>query len=478
MDTIRHFTKVFKCTYIHLFIYCLILFSDSVVPSSSIVKSLPGFPGPLPFNLETGYIAVDEKEDVQFFYYFVESEGSPRDDPLMLWFTGGPFCSGFSSLAIGIGPILFNKIEYNGSLPTLTLNPNSWTKAASIIFIDAPAGSGFSYSRSLEGYQTGELLLAHQIFNFLKKWLLSHPKFISNPLYLGGQSYGGIIIPLVAQEVAKSIEAGHTPKFNFRGYLLGNPLTDLNIDWNSNVSFAHRMGLIPDELYEAVKITCKEQYRGNYDKNSSCANNLNAILHCTEKLNDQHILEPKCTTYTANGKTEFINRKSLLEKPSPDFPEFECRLIIGQFLLKSYNSLLIHSWANNEAVQRALHIQKGTIETWIRCPDNVPHKFQATSVILYHQHLHSRGYKALIYSGDHDMLVPYIGTQTWIKSLNIPIVSTWRPWLVNDQIAGYVTEYSGGLTFATVKGGGHTAPEYRPKECFSMFKRWISNHFE
>ena len=46
---------------------------------------------------------MDEKEEVQFFYYFVESEGNPRDDPLMLWLTGGPGCSVLSGLAFEIG---------------------------------------------------------------------------------------------------------------------------------------------------------------------------------------------------------------------------------------------------------------------------------------------------------------------------------------------------------------------------------------
>lgn len=34
------------------------------------------------------YIGVNEKEDVQFFYYFIESEGNPTEDPLMLWTSG------------------------------------------------------------------------------------------------------------------------------------------------------------------------------------------------------------------------------------------------------------------------------------------------------------------------------------------------------------------------------------------------------
>ncbi|KAK7847234.1 serine carboxypeptidase-like 17 [Quercus suber] len=74
------------------------------------------------------------------------------------------------------------------------------------------------------------------------------------------------------------------------------------------------------------------------------------------------------------------------------------------------------------------------------------------STVSYHFYLNSKGYRALIYSGDHDMVAPYIGTQLWIKSLNLSVVDEGRPWL----------------------GGGHTALEYRPKECYNMSNRWIS----
>lgn len=39
----------------------------------------------------------------QLFYYFVESENKPGEDPLVLWLTGGHGCSALSSIAYGIG---------------------------------------------------------------------------------------------------------------------------------------------------------------------------------------------------------------------------------------------------------------------------------------------------------------------------------------------------------------------------------------
>ena len=33
------------------------------------------------------------------------------------------------------------------------------------------------------------------------QWLINHPKFQKNPLYISGDSYSGIIIPMVVQEI-------------------------------------------------------------------------------------------------------------------------------------------------------------------------------------------------------------------------------------------------------------------------------------
>uniref|UniRef100_A0ACD5X3W1 Uncharacterized protein n=1 Tax=Avena sativa TaxID=4498 RepID=A0ACD5X3W1_AVESA len=240
-------------------IFLLLLLSRSA-SASTVVTHLPGFEGPLPFYLETGYVGVEEETGTELFYYFVESERSPSTDPVLLWLTGGPRCSGFSGFGFEVGPIKFVLAPYSGGLPQIEYKPLSWTKMASIIFLDSPVGSGFSYARDPKGNDVGDYSSSLQVQTFLNKWFTDHPQYLSNPFYVGGESYAGMVIPLIAQYISEGIEKMQQPLINLKGYLVGNPKTEQKYDINFRISSAHGFGIISDQIYEAAMKSCKGDF--------------------------------------------------------------------------------------------------------------------------------------------------------------------------------------------------------------------------
>ncbi|XLR54288.1 hypothetical protein S83_004960, partial [Arachis hypogaea] len=176
--------------------------SHKIEAGSSKVEYLPGFDGPLPFQLETGYVGLgDSEDDMQVFYYFVKSENDPKNDPLLLWLTGGPGCSSISGFVFQIGPVQFKVEEFDGSLPKLIYRASSWTKVANVIFVDLPMGTGFSYAKDVLS-QRSDWKLVHHAHQFIRKWLTENPEYISNEFYMAADSYSGIPAPPLVQEIA------------------------------------------------------------------------------------------------------------------------------------------------------------------------------------------------------------------------------------------------------------------------------------
>ncbi|KAG6676169.1 hypothetical protein I3842_15G139100 [Carya illinoinensis] len=90
-----------------LLLVFLVVATSAGSNTKKLVTTLPGYSGELPFKLETGYIGVGENETAQLFYYFVESQRNPLRDPILIWISGGPGCSGLGSFVFESGPLTF-----------------------------------------------------------------------------------------------------------------------------------------------------------------------------------------------------------------------------------------------------------------------------------------------------------------------------------------------------------------------------------
>ena len=414
--------------------------------AASIVKNLPGYKGDLPFKLETGYIGVGEEEEVQIFHLFVESQRNPFIDPLLIWFVGGP--------------LVMNE-NYNGNLPKLELNPYSWTHTLNMIYIDMPVGTGFSYSETQEGYYSSDILWVKHTYEFLQKWFIDHPKFSSNPFYIGGGSYSGMITGPLVQQVYEGYKARRKPLMNIKGYVLASPAVDGFREQNMKVLYAYQRSLIPEALYKSMKENCNGDYINIDPENTKCVSDYSVYVELVRYINEQQIMEPLCIT------TPGVNREILQEVQDP--PTFWCR---------SYYHILVDTWANDENVRKALHVREGTKEEFLRCNRTMAYTTTRLNTVEFYRNLTNANLEALVYCADLDMNVPHLGTQYWINSFNTSIRDKWRAWFVDGQVAGYTevhkTKEDHYLTYVIVKGAGHVAQTFKPKEVYHLINRWFS----
>ncbi|XP_076934287.1 serine carboxypeptidase-like 17 [Bidens hawaiensis] len=473
-------------------LFILVLASSTILVSSqTIVKSLPGYPGPLPFKLETGYIGVGEDEAVQLFYYFVESEGNPDEDPLIIWLAGGPGCGTLRAFFFEIGPMQIKYGSYMDNVPALQLDPNSWTKVANIIYLDAPTLTGYSYTTTPDAVRSSDTDSAAQTAEFMRKFVRDHPRFLKNPMYITGISYSGIVIPMITENLYRGNDEGLQPKVNIQGYMGGNPLTDKTGDINSRLEYAYRVALISRELYEATQKDCDYNYAEANSNNLQCMLDIDEVNQRVGDINIQQILDPDCdpaTNLVRGGNPLTKGNRRILKENAIKMLPARSTLTDDTFCRGAYYDYAT-LWANDKNVMKALNVREGTVKEWLLCnldmkynygkPSMPQYEFDVQSSVVYHQKLTQRNCRALIFSGDHDMMVPHVGTRTWINSLNLSITdSDWEAYYVNGQNGGYKTTYARDnytLAFATVKGAGHTAPEFKPAECFEIVKRWFAH---
>ena len=74
---------------------------------------------------------------------------------------------------------------------SLSLLEAAWNKVANMVYIESPAGVGFSYSTNNADYTTGDQQTAIDNYNLIQAFLVRFPQFSNNSLYISSESYGG-----------------------------------------------------------------------------------------------------------------------------------------------------------------------------------------------------------------------------------------------------------------------------------------------
>lgn len=117
----------------------------------------------------SGYFEIDPQTQKNYFYWGYgprEEQGAGpggRPTSTILWLTGGPGCSSQFALATENGPC---SMDPSGSGQTVP-NPYAWNQKANVVWVDQPAGAGFSYADEL-GKAHNEEDVARDLYRFLQ----------------------------------------------------------------------------------------------------------------------------------------------------------------------------------------------------------------------------------------------------------------------------------------------------------------------
>uniref|UniRef100_A0A383WG00 Carboxypeptidase n=1 Tax=Tetradesmus obliquus TaxID=3088 RepID=A0A383WG00_TETOB len=503
-------------------------------PQHGEITSLPGYSGQLRSRHYGGYITVDEKHGRNLYYYMVESEGDVKADPVVLWLNGGPGCSSFDGLIYEHGPFLWGLDDPGSAKAAVVLrdNPYSWSRAATMIYLDSPSAVGLSYSGVHADYTTNDTATAADSNAFLRGFFERHPHLAANDFYISGESYAGIYVPMLARAVWEGNRRGQKPHINIKGYLVGNGCTDAHFDGNAQVPFAFGKSLISASMYSRTREACGGKF---YDapSGSRCESLLSQVWADLAGLNLYNVLE-EChhkqhfgthsttdSSSSSSGSSSSSSSSLAALMAQPQARAWPLTGMVRQGAqLQNWGQLLRHNppctqtreadlWLNDPEVRRAIHAAPLDVTgPWTICSDRISYTADGGSMLPIHKQLTRKaGLRALIYSGDHDLCVPHTGSEAWTAAIHrkkkpaaaaaaaanrkaddfaddeaaenaaAGIVAPWQPWYSSTQppqVAGYVVEYDSGLTYATVKGAGHMVPQTRPVEALDMFSRFIN----
>lgn len=451
-------------------IVIILLCMLSFISTQEEVKHLPDYP--YKGQMYSGYLTLDNPKK-KLHYLFIESQRNPSTDPLVLWLNGGPGCSSLLGWAQEHGPAMMEEDS------VFTLNPYSWNKVANMIYLESPANVGFSYNesdREQDLYVNDEISGLENLqamIDFFRKF----PNFKNNDFYISGESYAGIYVPTLASNILDyNSRTVSTQRIKLKGMLIGNGVTDWKVDTEpALIDFAYSHALYSPEVRKKYIDNCVNQ--GDEQECRQASFRIQASLSsvniydiyrdCYIPPSNRHLSKKNNFNYTPwlfsgmlgrsenNGFLSFLGQRFSTTPPCVD-------------------SLGPDQYFNRQDVKAALNVR--TDLEWGMCSDDVGQHYDVDqekgSYYLYPKLLGK--IRILIYSGDTDAAVPVNGTQKWISNLKLNVKKPWRSWRIDNPnaVAGYITEYE-GLTFVTVKGTGHMVPQWKPKEAYHMFTKFL-----
>lgn len=385
-----------------------------------------------------------------------------------------------------LGPC--NARPYNTTRgPHTVWNPHSWSNNASLLFLDQPVGTGFSYASWADTKRQGKAPsriytgqeAANDVASFLLLWNIHAEQLFGQSVsefHIAGESYVGRYAPLfAAQLVQDNKKAIAHPELGLKplplaSVLIGNGITSPKHQFAAYVEYAcdNTTGFgvfLPEERCEtmhkqlpacqALVEECNTPTLGEpYDELACKA----ALSFCEQALQDP---------WGSGGRSVYDYEH---------YHDYEEDDWFAHFL-------------NDNKTKAALGIDRtGAGDhhdgTFLSCSDNVYNNFARTgdgakSSVPAVKYLLENEVRVLLYAGERDFICNYLGIDAWTRDLEWSGAEEFRktelkPWHKpgSKEEAGFHRTFD-KLTFLRVAHSGHFAPHDQPEASLKMFNAWV-----
>lgn len=209
---------------------------------------------------------------------------------------------------------------------TVDLNPYRWNRRANIVWLESPAGVGFSSPESdFDPYYNDETT-TERSYEFLKHFFDRYPSLKGRDFYIAGESYAGIYIPALVDKLVEN----PLPGVHLKGFTIGNPFTDAEIDGNAYMDYFYSHAMISLENYDRMVKFCASEIGQCMYTSKNCSKECSQSVQeglldsDTDQLNPYYIYGDKCMLKNSQaGMLRYTTKKN------PISPEFRQRSEIG-----------------------------------------------------------------------------------------------------------------------------------------------------
>ncbi|OAA36118.1 carboxypeptidase Y [Beauveria brongniartii RCEF 3172] len=412
------------------------------------------------------------------FFWFFESRDKPENKPIVIWLNGGPGASSMVGLFSGIGPCV---LEDNSS--STSRNEDSWIKYANMLFIDQPAGVGFSALDSPARVPSSLEVASADFGLFLDTFFGSiFPGLAGQPLIIAGESFGGNYVPYFANDLIQrresdrcSSSAGRcSPRYNLSGIVLINALVSFKYLHSAH----YDMFCSPGAFLNFNRSTCRAMAAAvpECDRLHMVCDSLLAPEACQTavKFCEENVGRYFADEVWAGRRSPYDLRQTCAKPP-----------ICGG---GKYSGGFLDVYLNQREVQRSLGFSEPVFYQSLNLDMNrewmsQPEFFIPRTPILASL-LKDEEFKVLVLNGNFDVSVNTPAVLGQLDEL------AWRgqaeyqnmklqDWFWDDDrkrlIKGgeYKATKRKGLSVFTVDDAGHMAAAAQPRAVTSVFERWL-----